>query len=359
MNARSGWYRALRAAGRWAPLAVLVLAAACAGERAAPAPGPAAASPSVTPATAGGAATMTITIGYPVLSATYLQHFIGQEQGFWQAEGLAIEPALTNGVPAIVQAVVGGSYQLGSVSADVGISAVEQGADVVYVAGELRQAVFSVMAQPEIHAFTDVRGGKVIGAASVRGGTSTLLRALFTQHGLKEGDDYSLVAAGSTTERVAALRSRAIDAGLFAQPHDFMMRDEGFTLLATTQDAFPHYAMSALLARRDWARGNDDVLVRALRAHIRSLRWLYDPANKEAFIDALVRHTRTDERYARRTYELLIEQYQTFAKDGALTPEPFEGAMKLMLDAGDLRAPLPPERYLDRTWWERAISSLP
>ena len=110
-----------------------------------------------------------------------MQHFVGAEQGFWEAENLQIEPALTNGVPAIVQAIVGGSYQLGSVSADVTFSAIEQGADVVYVAGELRQAVFSIMSQPEIRTYNDLRGGKVIGAASVRGGTSTLLRAMFAQ----------------------------------------------------------------------------------------------------------------------------------------------------------------------------------
>src|SRR5829696_8643469 len=212
-----------------------------------PAPGGAPGAPTAGPAAAarpqGGAAApaatlgpqATITIGYPVISATFMQHFVGAEQGFWEAENLQIEPALTNGVPAIVQAIVGGSYQLGSVSADVTFSAIKQGADVVYVAGELRQAVFSIMSQPEIRTYNDLRGGKVIGAASVRGGTSTLLRAMFAQNGLREGEDFSMVAAGSTSERVAALRGRAIDAGLFAQAQDFMMRDEGFTLLGTTQ----------------------------------------------------------------------------------------------------------------------------
>src|SRR5579885_1188234 len=192
---------------------VLAVAAALAcgpPERAPAAPSGAAAQAPAAPAP------VKITVGYPVVSATYIQLCAGGEKGFWQAEGLELEPALTNGVPAIVQAILGGSYQLGSVSADVGILAVEQGADLVYV-----------------------RGGKVIGAASVRGGTSTLLRALFTQHGLKEGEDYVMVAAGSTTERVTALRSRAIDAGLLAQPHDLQMRDEGFSLLGMTNEAIP------------------------------------------------------------------------------------------------------------------------
>src|SRR3712207_7106311 len=48
--------------------------------------------------------------------------------------------------------------------------------------------------------------------------------------------DYTIVAAGSTTERMTGLRSRAIDAGLFAQPQDFQMRDEGVSLLGLTTD---------------------------------------------------------------------------------------------------------------------------
>jgi NitT/TauT family transport system substrate-binding protein len=336
-------------------LALAVAALACGPpERAPAAPGGAAAQAPAAPAP------VKITVGYPVVSATYIQLFAGGEKGFWQAEGLGLEPALTNGVPAIVQAILGGSYELGSVSADVGIMAVEQGADLVYVAGELRQAVFSVIAQPEIRSFADVRGGKVIGAASVRGGTSTLLRALFTQHGLKEGEDYVMVAAGSTTERVTALRSRAIDAGLFAQPHDLQMRDEGFSLLGMTNEAIPDYAMSALAAKREWARANEDTLVRALRAHIRTLRWIYDPASKPELIEMIARHTRIDERYAARTYELLVEQLQTFARDSALTPAPFEGALKVLIDSGELRPPAPPvSKYFDTRYWERAIASLP
>ena len=304
---------------------------------------------------------VTLSYGHPVISSLYWHIFVGQDQGLFAAEGIQLEPVfVSQGVPAIAQGTVGGAYQVASISGDAGILAVEQGAPLVYVGGEAHKAVFGIIVQPEITSWADFKGqGKTIGAASVRGGTSTVFRWILRSQGLHDGPDFSFVAAGSTSERVAALRSKAIDAGLMAQPQDFQMQDAGFRALGLTSDYLPRYAMAEVAVRRDWAESNADVLVRYLRANIRALHWLYDPANRAAAVRILEQYTKTEPVYAERSYELLIQQLAMFARNGEVEPAALEGTMQVLLEEGELASPAPPiGKYIDTRYWEQAIAGV-
>jgi NitT/TauT family transport system substrate-binding protein len=304
---------------------------------------------------------VTLNYGHPVISSLYWHIFVGQAKGLFAAEGINLETVfVSSGAPGITQGTVGGTYELGSISADVGMLAVERGAPLVYVGGEAYKAVFSIVVQPEITSWSDFKGKeKVIGAASVRGGTSTIFRWILGRQGLTDGPDYSFVAAGSTSERVVALQSRAIDAGLMAQPQDFQMEDAGFRLLGLTTDYLPPYAIGGIAVRRDWADAHEDVVVRYLRANIRALHWLYDRANRAEALAILEQYTKTQPEYADRTYDLLIERLQVFARNGELDPSAFEGAAQVLIDQGEYPAPAPPvSKYLDTRYWERAIAAV-
>jgi ABC-type nitrate/sulfonate/bicarbonate transport system substrate-binding protein len=304
---------------------------------------------------------VTINYGHPVISSLYWHIFVGQAKGLFADEGIDLEPAfVASGVPSITQGTVSGTYELSSISADAGILAVERGAPLVYVGGEAHQAVFSIIVQPEITSWSAFKGqGKTIGAASVRGGTSTIFRWILSRQGLQDGPDYSFVAAGSTSERVAALQSKTIDAGLMAQPQDFQMADAGFRRLGLTTDYLPRYAIGDVAGRRDWVESHPDVVVRYLRANIRAMHWLYDPANRGEALAILEQYTKTQPDYAARTYDLLIDRLQMFARNGELDPAAFEGVMQVLTDEGELTAPAPPvSKYLDTRYWEQAIADV-
>ncbi len=338
----------------------------------APASQPAPAAPAATaPGAAGGQpsqaaptappAPVTLSYGHPVISSAYWHIFVGQEEGFYAAEGIDFEPVfVSTGSPSIAQGIVSGSYPIGSPSVDVGASAVEQGAPLVYVGGEVDKAVFGIIVQPEITSFADFKGqDKTIGAASVRGGTSTLFRWILKQQGLQDGTDYSFVLAGSTGERVSALRTHTIDAALMAQPQDFQMQDAVLRELGLTSDYLPRYAMGQAAVRRDWAQSNEDTLVRYLRAHIRALHWLYDPANRADAIAILAKYTKSEPSYAERSYDLLIDRVQMFVHNGELDTEAFDTTLRVLADEGELTSPPPPaSKYVDTRYWEQAIAAV-
>ena len=304
---------------------------------------------------------VTITYAHPVISSQHWGLFSGQEKGFFADEAINLEMTfVAAGNPAIAQGTVGGAYPLASNSGDVLVQAVEQGAPLVIVGGEAVKAVFGIITQPEITSWADFKGqSKTIGAASVRGGTSTVFRSILRGQGLQDGPDFSFVAAGSTSERVSALRNKTIDAGLMGQPQDFMMQDAGFRLLGLTSDYLPVYAMANVTARRDWAQANEDVVLRFLRAHIRGLQWLYDPANKAEAIAILEQRTRAEPQHAARTYDLLIERLQSFPRNGEISEASVEAAIKVLADEGELSGPLPPaSKYIDTRYWDKAIAAV-
>ncbi len=117
--------------------------------------------------------------------------------------------------------------------------------------------------------------------------------------------------------------------------------------------------MAEAAVRRDWAESHEDVVVRYLRANIRALHWLYDPANRVEALAILEQYTKTQPDYAERTYDLLVTRLQMFARNGELDPAAFESTMQVLVDEGELAAPAPPvSKYLDTHYWDQAIATV-
>jgi ABC-type nitrate/sulfonate/bicarbonate transport system substrate-binding protein len=260
----------------------------------------------------------------------------------------------------VVQGLVSGSVGIGSLSADTAIPAIQQGADLVYVGSEMHMSPTAIVAQPEIRSFADVRGGKKVGVGSLRGGTSAVLRIVFTKNGLVEGEDYSMVTAGTTNERLAGLQNKSFDVAPVGQPQDYMLQASGsFTTLGLFTDYIKDFGFYEVFVMRDWARANQEAVVRFLAANTRSLNWLYDPANKDEAIQILTKALKTEESYARQTYDLYVTKERAFVPEGEPTVMAIDATLKAMVDAGELRdTGLSGAQVMDKTYWQMAQERL-
>ena len=110
-----------------------------------------------------------------------------------------------------------------------------------------------------------------------------------------------------------------------------------------------------ITVRRDWGREHADQLVRFLRAFRRLVDWLYDPANREEAIAVLAERTKQEDKYARQSYDLVVQQERMYAEQGRVRPGGLQAVLELLAEAGELSRPLPsPEKYVDTSYWERA-----
>jgi ABC-type nitrate/sulfonate/bicarbonate transport system substrate-binding protein len=278
---------------------------------------------------------------------------VALDKGFFAAEGLNVEIILSETSVRGTTILVGGSADLSNNSPDSTIIAVEKGADLAVVAEEIARPVYSLIAQSNIKSVPELRGQKVAVSDLKSGATLILLRTL--RHGGLRESEVDIVPVGGTPARYAALKANAVAAGAMLQPDDFRAMDEGFSRIAVSTQAVPAYTFSTVNVRRQWARERADDLVRFIRAYRRAADWVYDPANKPEMIRVLAERTKQEERFARLTYELVVEQERSVSDQARIRPEGLQAVIELLAESGELSAPLPPpEKYIDSSYWERA-----
>ncbi len=351
---------------RLLPLLPAALLLACSTPAAAPASKPAvpAAPAAVAPsagATSGASAAApaaapprrTLNYGLVNFSAFYWPTYVGLDEGIYAAAGFDVEPLVTRSGADGMSAMLGGSIDVNTTNTEVIVLAQARGADVIGVAGFHDKAVYSMMVQPEIQQIADLRG-KTLGASALRTGEVIFMKALLQKYGLDEGS-YDLIVAGPSRNRVSAMTTQQLDGTVMPPPDSFILEDAGIKDIAEVTEAVPNYEFQMLAVTRAWAQANEDALVRFLRAHVNTLKWLYDPANKERAIAILRDRMQISDDHARRTYASFIEREQMFSRQGEVSPAGLDAVEQMLVASGEATPPLPSrDRYIDLHYLDQA-----
>jgi NitT/TauT family transport system substrate-binding protein len=330
---------------RWLGLAVMLLPslAACGGSS----PPGSSASASTTAASA--SPTPEPLVGAQVsVAGNYLPYYVADKLGFFARHGLQFELLVADTPTKVVQAIASGSADIAWNAPDSSILAIEQGAPLTMVGATQNAIPYSLIVQPGIRSFAELRG-KTFAVSSLNSGPAILMRKMFAANGLAEGD-YDFVSVGGTAERFAAIRSGAVTGGLLLQPEDLRLMSEGFVRLALATDYVPRYQWLTLLTRREWAREHRDRVVRAIRALQDAVRWSYAPPHREEAIALIMEMTHAPREQAAATYDLYA-QLRIWPEDLAFEDAAMRAVIELMGELGQLTPPLPePARYIDTTY---------
>lgn len=245
-------------------------------------------------AAAGESSPASITVGLLPPFPFYWASYVAQHRGMFKDQGLNVEVIQLSRPSEAVQALVGGSLNFTWVSSDAFINAIEAGANVAVIGQAIGNPGFTVIAQPSIKSWSDVKG-KTIAVSAPKDGAAIIFRLMAQANGLKEGD-YTFISVGTTPNRYAALKSRAVDVAIMLPPQDFMAINEGFRLLGRSDAVLKNYAFIMIGTNKAWAEKHRNEVLRYLTAIRRAVEWLYDPANKSAAIDVLLKGMRKGER---------------------------------------------------------------
>lgn len=330
-----------RRAATLAALATLALVAAV-GAFVADRPAPAAAQP---PAA--------VTVGLLPPFPFYWASYVAAEQGFYKAHGLAVETIQFSRPSEAVQALVGGSVNFAQVSADAFINAIDAGAAIAIIGQTVGNPAFSVVVQPELTSWNQLKG-KTVGVSAPKDGAAVVFRLMAEANGLKEGD-YAFISVGITPNRYAALKSRAVDVAVLAPPYDFQALDEGYRLLGRSDALLPRYTFIMVGTSAAWARAHRDHVVRYLTALDRATEWLYSPANRTAAIDILEKAMRRMNRgYLERIHRMYFDEAagRIVTRGVRVDTEGLRIYGQKMKDLAILRGPVDPGRWTDLTYRE-------
>jgi ABC-type nitrate/sulfonate/bicarbonate transport system substrate-binding protein len=279
--------------------------------------------------------------------------YVGEARGMFEGEAVTVDMNVFRLTSDAARALSSDSLDLSNLATDSGILAVENGADIISIAGVMNKPLYSFIVSPDVRSVGDLRG-KTLGVSDLKDGSTVLLQRVLDKQGLRPSD-YDMVQTGGTPDRYAALKTGAVAGTMLSQPNDFMAQAEGYPSLLLVSDVIPEYQFSSIAVRRSWALRNEESLVRFLRAYARACQWLYEPGNKADAIRVLMDKLNINEELARKTYELYVEYAQALPKAGELNLDGVRGLMDVMTEIGTLPRPTPPlDRYVDPSYLERA-----
>ena len=285
--------------------------------------------------------------------------FAADHKGLFAKQGLTIDLVYTPNSRAQRDGLEKGEYQIIQTAADNPVAMVElDKADAVIVAGG-DNGFNRIIVQPEINHLADVRGKTVVVDAPNTAFALLLYKAL-KDSGLGK-DDYKVKPVGGTGERLAAMTSdKSNVAGIMGLPFIFRATAAGLKDMGPAYQSIGAYQSDCVAVMRQWAKANRDTLVRYIKAVVEGRRWILDPANKTEATQLLADRTKVPFDVAAKTYAVVADPINGFAKDAKFDMPGFKNVLKLRAELEGQWGgnPPPPEKYLDLSYYDEAVASL-
>src|SRR4030095_6404725 len=224
--------------------------------------------------------------------------------GFLAKYGVNTDLFMLRGSARGAQAMLGGSIHFGQIDGTALISAINQGADLVFVASSLNKFPFSLVAQKNIRQPKDLVGKKV-GIVAFGGAHEVSLILALKEWNIPR-QSVTLLASGPASNRLLALSSGALDATLLAPPETGEAARMGMPTLAhMTELKAAYFPMNAIATRRSFLEKNRDVIKRFLQAYAEGIHQFM--TSKEKGVALLT------QRMKQKNPAIVEETYQYFA----------------------------------------------
>jgi len=205
--------------------------------------------------------------------------------GYFAAEGLDVEITATPNSTDQMRGVSQGKFEIASTAFDNVLAwSGREGAEIVAVAQISDRTVLPVFVRPEIKTWNDLKGKK-LAADAVDTAFALVLRRVLLANGLDmTKGDYELVALGATGARLESMIKGETYAAILNPPFDAKALAAGMRRIGDSKEVLPDYPNTILAVNREWGQKNRDTLVSYLRAWLKGMSWVKEPANREAAI---------------------------------------------------------------------------
>ena len=262
----------------------------------------------------------TIRVAIPLFPTAAFPLLVASDKGFFQKEGLTVEPIRINSAPTTYQALISGDVHA-AVGAPTGLlPSHSQGADVVSVGSWDNLVPYVWVTREKITDIRELRGKKV-GVNRAGSKPWLIIHVLLQDAGLDPVKDLTLLQmGGGSQERVAALMRGGIDATLADALLEPIMKKRGFFVLRGKTTPF----MNAPIAvKRSYLTGQRSTVKKFVKAFSDATRYLVD--NKEGTMRPLIQLLNSNDT------EVVDFAYQYLHSNSEATLYPPEEAVKNLI----------------------------
>ena len=229
----------------------------------------------------GSAETTTITVGtLPIANAAPM--YLGMKKGFFEEEGLKIEPQVGEGGAALIPSLISGDAQFAFVGVIPAITAVAKNVPIKIVtssddAAATEQKDWQTLVVPKgspIKSIEDLPG-KTIAVNALRGLAEVVISRSLEKHGVDYRDVKLLEVP--FPEMPAALAQKRVDAALLTEPFlSAVLAEGGKQIDAPSVETVPNFPNGVYVATEQYIAENGDIVDRFARAMNRSLEYAQD-----------------------------------------------------------------------------------
>lgn len=264
--------------------------------------------------------------------------YVADQEGFFRDEGIKLTIIPFNGPQDVANAIASKSVELGDVQTDTGIDAVAHNLDVRIIAPALKTVPYRLIVLPTITSWSQLKG-ITISLGSRNGSTILAYKRLLRAHHVDDAD-FSIMVAGNSSLRLAALKPRQVQATMLAQPYDFLAQSQGMRVMADSSEVMgDDWVFAAILADNAWASANRPLVVRFLRAYRRAIQFAY--AHREQAVAILAPTVNIDHDTAEKTYDLTFGKWKGYDPALRIAPAALQAMGRALVDFGNI-ATVPP-----------------
>jgi len=260
-----------------------------------------------------------VRIGVSNYNISNLTVGVAQTKDFFKQEGIEAEIIRMNpnvATMALVSGDIDYSTLIGSV-----IGANLKGARLKMIACSQDRTPLSLVGKAAIKSVKELKG-KTIGVGSYGSTPDIIARMVVKHYGVDPETEIKMLALGSDSARLTALKEGVVDAIIVAPPVDFEGKKMGFNILSRAGDIlrFPYNGLGTSVEK---ITERPDGVKRVIRAIVRANGFIR--RNREGAIQVLVNWTKTKPEFAEAAYDSTVG---VFSQDGTIP----EDGLRLVIE---------------------------
>lgn len=290
--------------------------------------------------------TQSVTVGVPVVDATFIPVWLAQANGYYKQQGLNVKIVTFHGGADLTKAVVGGSVAIGVNGLGGIMPAILQGQPLKVVYGGFDEVSYQWLAAKNIKTVAQA-AGKTWGVTKIGSDTDFMTRYVLTKNGLNPNTGAKIVQGiFSPATAMAALSTGQIQVAALARDNDAPVKAAGYNVIASETNYTSQYPDHMVYAQTSFINGHATVVTKFLRALSEAIA--YEKSHPTQTEAAMVKYEAVPQKYVASSYASFVHnQYP----DGRL---PNAAGMKFFwhvgIANGEFKSVLPESKWLDKKW---------
>jgi ABC-type nitrate/sulfonate/bicarbonate transport system substrate-binding protein len=243
-----------------------------------------------------------VRVGSSNISVTNVVSYYARDRKFFEAEGFDAKIIIIKTEVALA-ALAAGDLDYSTLSTS-SIEGALKGLPLRVIAVTNKHPLLGLVVRKGINSVGDLRGKK-LSVTSFGGATYGAALYLLKNHGLRPKQDITILAGGTNSVRIGALKQGAVDAVLLSSPEDIKAAAEGFNILLDVGSDYrlPWGGISTTQSKIERNPVDTEKFVRAL---LRATRSITEPQNKQDVTAWLGKFFNLDAKVAEEFYRRLM-----------------------------------------------------